>query len=67
MLREQDRMDPGEGSFGSQGKTTKPEIEPKMEIIKFVLEFTVLTIAIPAVAALVVLRGSRRAKRETII
>jgi len=54
-------------SFGSQGKTTKPEIEPKMEIIKFVLEFTIVTVAISAVAALVLLRGSREAKRETIL
>ena len=55
MLRGQEKVDPGQGFSGSdsQGKTSKPETEPKMEIIKFFLECTVVMVVVSAAAALI--------------
>jgi hypothetical protein len=47
--------DPLPGGFsgsGSQGDIDKLEAEPKMEIIKFLFEFGVVTVVISAIAAL---------------
>jgi hypothetical protein len=54
MLRGRDKVDLGQGFSGSdsQGTTSKLETERKMEILQFLLEFTVVTVLIAAVAPL---------------
>ena len=55
MLRGQEKVDPGQGFSGSdsQGKNEQNlRQNQKMEIIKFLLEFTVVMVGVSAVAAL---------------
>jgi hypothetical protein len=53
MLRGQAKVDPGQGFSGSDSQDkSKPETEPKMEII---LEFIVVTVGVSAVAALILI------------
>ena len=48
---------PGFSGSDSRGDIDKPETEPKMEILKFLFEFGVVTVVIAAVAALKFLRN----------
>jgi hypothetical protein len=65
MLRGQEKADSRQGFCDSvsQGKTSKPETELKMEIVKFLLEFTAVTVVISAVASLTIISRFASGKR----
>ena len=65
MLRGQEKVDPDQGFSGSdsQGKRAKPETEPKMEIIKFFSECTVVMVVVSAAAALTLTSRSASSKK----
>ena len=54
MLRGREKVDPFKDSLALalKVKRVKPETEPKMEIIKFFLEVTVVMVGVSSVAAL---------------
>jgi hypothetical protein len=69
MLRGRDKVDFGEGFSGSdsQGITSKLETVRMMEIIQFLLEFTVVTVLIAAAAPLTLtswFTGGKKARQS---